>query len=727
MTKAFIRLPPLSLVRALSLFAICALSVMSERAACAAVTVDLQNYSPACDVLAARDGDRLRIAWPMADGEFGRLVLNLGAGDVLEVIGISQTIDGEIRALLRDVEPAVFITVGTREMPPDKPDWQKWQVFFDNPHTRPHESFISQLQKRSASVASDGRRLLVTIDELRVGRFKGALQFVIYPHCRLIQCQALVATDEDGRAIVYDMAILGDAPGWQGLAWYDTEGALQRREIEEGTTDSSIAVRHRTIVAECAGGALAIFPPPHQFFFPRDWTDNLSTVWHGRGHLDLAARYGVGLRNPKTGGGNFVPWFNAPPGTAQRLGMFLLLSGGDAEEALQEVLRFTHQDRFPELPGHLTFTSHWHMAIAVAAQERRKRGEPDSIPDFVPMFQDMNVNMVHLGEFHGDGHQRDPGPLRLPELQAMFDECQRLSDDKLLFIPGEEINTFLGLETPGRHPGHWMSLFPRPVYWTLQRAADQPFAEDHPEFGRLYHVGSRADMQRLIAAERALVWAAHPRIKASSWTPDVFREEDFYLDDSWLGGAWKAMPADLSQPRLGQRVLDLLDDMANWGQRKYAPGEVDVFKLDHTHELYGHMNVNYLRLKELPRFDQGWSSVLDALRRGAFFVTTGEVLIRDFRVGGKVSGEELTLSSASNSAPEVQVDLQWTFPLTFAEIVSGDGDRVYRQYIDLTDTQAFGNRSLSLRPQLAGRHWVRFEVWDCATNGAFTQPIWLRP
>ena len=27
----------------------------------------------------------------------------------------------------------------------------------------------------------------------------------------------------------------------------------------------------------------------------------------------------------------------------------------------------------------------------------------------------------------------------------MFDECRRLSDDELLFIPGEEANVYLGL------------------------------------------------------------------------------------------------------------------------------------------------------------------------------------------------------------------------------------------------------------------------------------------
>ena len=28
---------------------------------------------------------------------------------------------------------------------------------------------------------------------------------------------------------------------------------------------------------------------------------------------------------------------------------------------------------------------------------------------------------------------------------------------------------------------------------------------------------------------------------------------------------------------------------------------------------------------------------------------------------------------------------------------------------------------------LRGRKWVRFEAWDVAANGAFTQPVWLSP
>jgi hypothetical protein len=150
---------------------------------------------------------------------------------------------------------------------------------------------------------------------------------------------------------------------------------------------------------------------------------------------------------------------------------------------------------------------------------------------------------------------------------------------------------------------------------------------------------------------------------------------------------------------------------------------VDVFKIDHTHELYGHMNVNYLRLDRLPRYDEGWQPILDALRGGRFFVTTGEVLIREFTVGGRQSGE--TLAVGPDDRPELRVTLDWTFPLRFAEVISGDGREVFRERIDLADTEPFGTRTLTLQPELRGRKWVRFEVWDVAVNGAFTQPVWL--
>jgi hypothetical protein len=183
------------------------------------------------------------------------------------------------------------------------------------------------------------------------------------------------------------------------------------------------------------------------------------------------------------------------------------------------------------------------------------------------------------------------------------------------------------------------------------------------------------------------------------------------------------MPADLSRPTLGWRVLDLLDDMSNWGAKKQAPGEVDIFQMTPEMETYAHMNINYLRLAKLPRYEEGWQPVLDTLRGGEFFTTTGEILIPNFTIGGKQSGQTLNLTH--NASPVLQADLNWTFPLAFAEVISGDGRQVFRQRIDLTDTEIFGTRTLRVPLELKGRRWARLEIWDIAANGAFTQPVWL--
>jgi hypothetical protein len=684
----------------------------------------MAQYMANCGVAVRPDKNRLQVGWSLDDRgnkEFGRLTLDLTAGKPLvESIGIAPSATDPAAILLQGVEPVTFLTVGTRNAPPGRPPQMSvWNVFFDKPATRPYRTYSSRLELKQVRVSSEGRRATIALRELGIGPFTGELLFTFYSGSRLVHVEAVVGTREDRQAILYDAGLAGEAAGWRKIAWMDVEGRIQRSTADPKAGDKPLAVSHRTIIAESEQGSVACFPPPHQFQFPRDWSDNLKFVWMGTGHHGFRHPFGFGVRQEPDGKRPFEPWFNAPPGTRQRLGVFYLLSRGKAEDALQETLRYTHGDQFPPLPGHLTFTSHYHMAVAVEAMRHNFQGTPE----FAGVFKKMGVNAVHVADFHGDGHQRDPGPLRLIELEALFKECRRLSDAHFLLIPGEECSDFLGVREPGKNPGHWMSLFPKPVYWIQQRVEGQPFVEQHPKYGTVYRVGHQRDMMELLKREKGLAWVAHPRIKASSWTPDIFRREEFYLADYWLGGAWKAMPADLSRPRLGERVLDLLDDMANWGQKKYAPGEVDVFKIDHTHELYGHMNINYLRLDRLPRFDEGWQPVLDVLRAGGFFTTTGEVLLHEFSVGGKESGA--TLQPDADGRPEMRVTLEWTFPLQFAEIISGDGKQVYRERISLTDTGPFGKRTLRFKPDLRGKKWVRFEVWDVAVNGAYTQPVWL--
>jgi hypothetical protein len=573
--------------------------------------------------------------------------------------------------------------------------------------------------RKKVRVESHGRRATVILDGLSAGPFKGDLRFTVYPGCALVHAEAVVATKKNACAILYDAGLVSREPSWKTIAWLDTSDTWRHVEATAQKSAAPVAVRHRTIIAESGGGAVAVFPPPHQYLYPLDFSDNFGLVWHGRGY-HKGDDWGFGVRQPPEGDKRFVPWINAPPGTRQRLGVFYLLSTGSRTRAMEQVRKFTHGDRFKRLDGYLTFTSHYHVEHTLDFLRRQKQQKTGGIPrgleepPFVKTFKARGIDVVHLAEFHVR-HTPEMNAERLSLLKTLHSECRRLSGKHFLLLPGEEPNVCLG--------GHWISLFPRPVYWHLHPKPGTPFERKVEGLGTVYAVHDAKDVLRLMEKERGLMWTAHPRTKSSYGFPDRYRTKEFYLSDRFLGAAWKAMPADLSYPRLGKRVLDLMDDMANWGQRKYVLGEVDVFRVEPEHELYGHLNVNYLKLDKLPRFDDGWQPILDALRGGRFFVSTGEVLLPEVTVGGKGSGQTLRLGGKTTA--EVVARLEWTFPPAFAEIIWGDGSRVHCRTIDLSDGEAFSGRRLRARVDLKGAKWVRLEAWDVAANGAFSQPVWI--
>jgi hypothetical protein len=347
--------------------------------------------------------------------------------------------------------------------------------------------------------------------------------------------------------------------------------------------------------------------------------------------------------------------------------------------------------------------THFHTAFT---QELMNSGSLDTQAPWIPTMRALGINIAHIFDFHGDGHPQDPGPLRLQELENYFAACRRHSDRDFLILPGEEANAYLG--------GHYNILFPKPVYWTHIRPNGKPFVEDHPKYGKLYHPGNAEDVFELMKAENALVWQTHPRTKGSTFYPDKIRDTDYLRSDHWLGTAFKALPVDLSQKRLGEvRCFGTLDDMNNWGRPKYMIGEVDTYKKFPEYDLYGDFNVNYVKLDRLPNFDD-WSAINRALRAGEFFVTTGEVLIRNCTV--KRSGDHL----------DVTAEVEWTFPPEFVEVVWGDGNKTDRQIISATDQRPFGSHRFQVRLDAGNKKWVRFAAWDSAVNGAFTQPVHLR-
>lgn len=651
----------------------------------------------------------LEITWPTGKAQVGKVQFDLSPASPLfkRILLGTQT---KSVTVSEGLDPVFVLSIGKRDLLSQN----GWNIFFDKVPSKPFQVFPIVMTKNSVAVETVGSRTVVKIGRLTADHFSGVLEVTFYNGSPLFNIAAVMSTQADATAIVYDAGLLNKMQQWKKLSWINTEDQLQSAPVNYTGAANNLAVKYRSIAVQGKGGSLAVFPAPHQYFYPLDEAFNLKFIWHGTNYRDTIAGYGIGIRQELQGDQRYVPWFNAPPGTQQRLNFFCLLSMAGNAEALTAVKKFTHGDRYVPLPGFKTMSSHFHnefiMKVVLANQPVPEK------PEFVDVFKRMGVDIVHLGEFHYTAHPKGPDSLRLLELKTLFDQCRRLSGSDFLLLPGEEPNEFFG--------GHWLQIFPKPVYWVMSRNNDEPFVEDRAGFGKVYHIGDKADMLRLLEEEQGLAWTAHARTKGSVTTPDSYRHEEFFKSDRFMGAAWKAMPADLSQPRLGKRVLDLMDDMNNWGEKKTVIAEADLFSITQHNEMYAHMNVNYMMLDHLPKYTEGWKPLLEDMQKGKFFSTTGEVLIQELKVNGKLSGETLQLSKTGTAA--MRLKLSWTFPLNFVEVISGDGKKVYREKIDLRYTKAYGNELFTFQPSLKGRKWMRVEVWDSAANGAFSQTFYLK-
>ncbi|MDQ2949236.1 MAG: hypothetical protein M3Y27_25410 [Acidobacteriota bacterium] len=577
--------------------------------------------------------------------------------------------------------------------------------FFDFPPSHPEgtRSFLGDFKLTAGHAKFEGDRLDISFEGLRLGIFQGSIHYYFFPGSTLIQQRAIVSTNEPDTAYFYDAGIrmTVDEDRRSGgtmetkVSYFDTAGKLQTVLSPHASEWNPVPVRYRAMSTATGAGSIAVFPPPHRYFMARDYTSNMGYLWHSawRGFVSL------GIRQLPDDNSPYYPWMNAPPGTQQELDLFLLVDDRPAAAVLQAVLPYTHQDRYVPLDGYKTFAPHWHYAYTVQAMDHGY----DWTPPFKPVLKQMGVNMAMIMDFHGDGHPYDTGETRLKELRAYFDACRAQSDPQFLLIPSEEMSTYLG--------GHWGIVFPKPVYWFMKRNPGDPFRSDDPTYGTVYHVGDAKDAIALLRAENGYMYQTHPRTKGSTGFPDQIKDSEQLKSSFHLGTGWKAMNTDLSSPRLGDRAFKTVDDLNNWGLHKRLIGEVDVFQLDSTHELYGHMNVNYLRLPAVPTFDR-WSDALTTLAKGDYFTTTGEVLLP--RTSLVANGDQISTKAG----------ISWTFPLRMAEIVWGDGRETHYHTVALTDTQEFGQRDFTWQVSAPDWKWVRLAVWDVAGDGAFTPPLW---
>ena len=717
----------------------------------------LTGYQAAPGLSAAVAGDTLALTWDGDPGQEVRLRLMISGGTpTIRDLAVRRK-GTRWATLVSNVRPEFRVASGMRritnqqlrplqglgvDITAEVIDEEKWDAFWDAPLNLPggdaahgnstpplegldHQPGLPRLpeevtratatyQAQGCEVTTNGARLEVTFPGVELGVFAGRLQYTVYRGTNLIKQEVIATTDERSVAYKYEAGLTGLAiQPTSRMVWRDISNLWQEYQFGGAVNERQVALKssNRLAVAEVPRGAIAAFPPPHNFFWARELEFNLGYTWYRK---DSEASFSFGVRQADgeeepTGVGrgeedirqNFA-LRSARPGTWQRMPVFFYVSAEPGEATLESALAFTRQDTFKPLDGHQVMATHFHSRFV---QRLQAYGMDTRIRELDAM-KAIGVNILGLGE-------SSRGPDRLQSQADYFEGARRHSDKNFLIMPSEE-------DFSGNLGGHNDVLPSKPVFWTQGREDGQSFVEQHPTYGTVYHVGNPADMMEMAKRENMLIYMAHPRSKGSTGFPDAIKDTAHFRHEHYRGIGWRwGMGIDGSEQRLCEiRCLDLLDDMNNWvadqpTPAKYVHAISETYQKGPGDDIYANNPVSYVKIDRLPGFDD-WSPIIDAMKRGDYFVTSGEVLIPSYGIEG--AGTDRTIVA----------DVEWTFPLDFVEVVWGDGQTTDRQIVSATDLPPFGSQRFEIPFDASGKKWVRFAAWDAAGNGALVQPVKLQ-
>ena len=625
--------------------------------------------------------------------------------------------------LARNLSPQFKVITGIRTKlnpqrekglaPGETLDFQ-WDTYSDDPMSRKKEvkEAKSIWSASRMDYARDGNVQTVTFDGLTLGQFSGGAAFHFYEHSNLIRVEALASTQEDGVAYLYH----GGMGGFQvDKLYYVTP---KRREVLENPgfhTNSGpdrdrqrVDARGRVLALQQPHGAVAVFPPPHRFFWACQ-TENI--VGYNYYHREADGTLSIGVRHNKEQEHFNVRWplYNAKPGTVQCMSFFLLPCAETVYTARSMAMRYTNFDHLRPLEGYKRLGSHMHVASQNAFSRDYRKQRPWEL-----LIREAGFDIFAPCEFWAEGRNDDNKDGRKADLERYHLESRYVSTPDFLLVTAEELAIMGEDKSKQLIPYHFMIWPSKPILYSRWRDDDQVFAEQLPDGRTYYHLKSAMDVIEMCRRENAFIQMPHPDTKANDGLPYDCKHEPWFTDERWMGIGCRMVPADNSVDTMFSGRTDRVwNDINNWADRpRYVMSELDTYtkveEREEDWELYPLINCTYVQLEELPS-SENWEPLVNALREGRHFYSTGEILI-----------EQSTIEDGHASAT-----FSWTFPLSWAEIVYSDGERVQTQRISLPDTTPYGRQTVEFTfPR--GMKWARILATDIAWNSAFGQPVFIR-
>ena len=409
-----------------------------------------------------------------------------------------------------------------------------------------------------------------------------------------------------------------------------------------------------------------------RIFWAREIAINLGYDWYRKDSATRRSRSVSGRRRTSTEfrstPANFA-LYSARPAPAADDGVPLRQRRRWRERRSRGRLAFTHGDRFKPLPGYQVMNHHYHMDLG------RRLGEAGSldadIPDLVAL-KSLGINIVsqvdsvglqsrrrtrHRPKRPRRGARSRPrrragsgvraGARRRPRPRAT--NCDPVQFDRGRPAPFRQDFLVLPNQEHYGSPvgGHTDLLFSHPVYLDAGPCR-QPAARrrQHPKYGKVYHIGSADDLMEMAEARRRAhlhAASAHEGIdRLSRRDQGTCRSSTTRTTRaSASAGAWASICP--SSGFCEYRCQPLFDDMSNWLADTADPARsTSCRSREVRYQAAGRRHLRQLagQLREARRAAAAddVTPLIRTLMRGDYFVTSGEVLIPDYRCRGAAPG-----------------------------------------------------------------------------------------